>query len=1106
MYNPARLSMPITGAGTYQSLYGGEIPVLPTTHETLPLRSPVSATTDYRPRTIPIDSGSYAVRKEPIPRSTSVKDHGTRSHRSATLDASSKRPIIKHVPESPIPSSIRSGSPSRPVYRASDEFYTQPASSINRSRSVARAPFSANMDDAEYQRLRERTDRDRTEHEKLYGSRAADLYRASRPTVLYSNNPRGAPGYDEEAFVEYTKPGELARWDLEHPRRNRRESIDHYYRPAVSVSSDIGRPFDTIDRRLHDPLPSAFGYDKPARDAISGLYDHNSVRNPPPSEVLSDTAVRRPPALLDSPLPPGPSAATERSSRRAASRPRPISLIQEPPSRSAHHDEYYRARDDGYYKDDDVSQRGFGIRPAAKDHGERRRSPREKQYYDERRDPREPREPRRRSDEDLEVVRHRNHDDRDSRDYHKLPPTRDYLPDDHREARRDKHVPVNDIPVVSTINGRDGQVDRDIESPRQRYDEDYERRDPDPHSRTSRHADDYERRRFDDPDPRRPKEDDYERRRLEDPESRRLPPKDDDYDRRRSDVPDTYSGVSRNDDDYDRRRADEHEPRPRTSHRDENYDRRRDDDIEHRKQIEYKDPVHDHRRDDDLDHHTRADYRDQDYDRRRHDEPESHKRTDPRDADYDFRRMDDLEPHTRTAARDEDHERRRIDDSEPHPRDSHRDRDYDHSRADPRDSHKRDSRDDECYDRRREADDYEPRTRPSREEDKYDDQRRADDVEPRTRPSRGEDHYDDRRVDDAEPRTKANRDDPRRSHESFQMVDLPGGFPDERETGDETDAETRSRHRHDAEAQLNGEPASSPPRERSREHSRERDNKDDETHGQPPPPSAFNPNDTAALEELKAELAAQEAKESASEGGHTPKEHSPVREHSPEQKPAPVEEDSKPRTEADNTTVAGNEDDESRGRELVPHGQKQVRVVSPPREKEEKKPIKGILKQPKAQFPEHPPAVREGVAPLKDDRSKQSVPQGAKWTKISRKLVNPEALTLGKERFEVRDDFVIVLRVLDKSEIQKYADITAQLREKRRKEYEDEQSGKALVRHERNGSYDRDEEEGKRRRHHRKDREDEYDDDRREYRRHRATDEQDALYDTRQPSRSHRRD
>lgn len=80
------------------------------------------------------------------------------------------------------------------------------------------------------------------------------------------------------------------------------------------------------------------------------------------------------------------------------------------------------------------------------------------------------------------------------------------------------------------------------------------------------------------------------------------------------------------------------------------------------------------------------------------------------------------------------------------------------------------------------------------------------------------------------------------------------------------------------------------------------------------------------------------------------------------------------------------------------------------------------------------------------------------------------------------------------------------LTEKRRKEYEDEQSGKALVRHERNGSYDKDEEEGRRRRPHRKDRDDEYDDDRREYRRHRATDEQDALYDTRQPSRSHRRD
>jgi hypothetical protein len=125
-----------------------------------------------------------------------------------------------------------------------------------------------------------------------------------------------------------------------------------------------------------------------------------------------------------------------------------------------------------------------------------------------------------------------------------------------------------------------------------------------------------------------------------------------------------------------------------------------------------------------------------------------------------------------------------------------------------------------------------------------------------------------------------------------------------------------------------------------------------------------------------------------------------------------------------------SKDDDGRGRELIVPApdERQMRVVSPPRDKDEKKPIKGILKQPKPQFPEEPNPVREGVAPHKDDKKKAEVPTGARWTKINRALVNPEALTIGKERFEVRDDFVIVLRVLSKEEIQAYATATAQLR------------------------------------------------------------------------------
>jgi hypothetical protein len=122
--------------------------------------------------------------------------------------------------------------------------------------------------------------------------------------------------------------------------------------------------------------------------------------------------------------------------------------------------------------------------------------------------------------------------------------------------------------------------------------------------------------------------------------------------------------------------------------------------------------------------------------------------------------------------------------------------------------------------------------------------------------------------------------------------------------------------------------------------------------------------------------------------------------------------------------------DEARGRQpgTSSPDEKQVRLVSPPRDKSREKPLKGILKQPKPSFPEEPNPIREGVAPHKEDKKVKEAPPGAKWTKISRKVVNPEALTIGKERFEVRDDFVIVLRVLSKEEIQAYASATQVLR------------------------------------------------------------------------------
>lgn len=106
---------------------------------------------------------------------------------------------------------------------------------------------------------------------------------------------------------------------------------------------------------------------------------------------------------------------------------------------------------------------------------------------------------------------------------------------------------------------------------------------------------------------------------------------------------------------------------------------------------------------------------------------------------------------------------------------------------------------------------------------------------------------------------------------------------------------------------------------------------------------------------------------------------------------------------------------------------KKVTLVEPSVNKEPEAPPKGILKPPRDHFPEEPNPVREGVAPLKD-AGKKGIPPGARWTKIDRRLVNPAALEEANERFEERPDYVIVLRVLTKEEIQKFAEKTQEIR------------------------------------------------------------------------------
>jgi hypothetical protein len=60
----------------------------------------------------------------------------------------------------------------------------------------------------------------------------------------------------------------------------------------------------------------------------------------------------------------------------------------------------------------------------------------------------------------------------------------------------------------------------------------------------------------------------------------------------------------------------------------------------------------------------------------------------------------------------------------------------------------------------------------------------------------------------------------------------------------------------------------------------------------------------------------------------------------------------------------------------------------------------------------------------------KNIPPGARWTKINRRLVSPAALEASHERFEERDDYVIVLRVLTREEIEKFAALTAEIRGK----------------------------------------------------------------------------
>lgn len=60
----------------------------------------------------------------------------------------------------------------------------------------------------------------------------------------------------------------------------------------------------------------------------------------------------------------------------------------------------------------------------------------------------------------------------------------------------------------------------------------------------------------------------------------------------------------------------------------------------------------------------------------------------------------------------------------------------------------------------------------------------------------------------------------------------------------------------------------------------------------------------------------------------------------------------------------------------------------------------------------------------------KSVPEGARWTRIDRSMVDPTILEVAGEKFWERSDYVVVLRLLSREEIQRYADRTRNYRSK----------------------------------------------------------------------------
>lgn len=289
----------------------------------------------------------------------------------------------------------------------------------------------------------------------------------------------------------------------------------------------------------------------------------------------------------------------------------------------------------------------------------------------------------------------------------------------------------------------------------------------------------------------------------------------------------------------------------------------------------------------------------------------------------------------------------------------------------------------------------------------------ASGVEGRHRHHRTDRDRDDQRIPPKEHVKDSDRDYPPLKQESIENAS------NSTEASEEKDRERRERHERRRRKQREKEEREAEERRKEDDRRLEEDLKREDERRRNAGPLALPPTTTTTTttnvlrEQGSYERPAQERTQQSEENQRSSR-HRRHRHHSHTQDKDSFSEDS---SSSDDLRTEPNP--------------RQVRVVSPSQEsREPEQPIRGILRQPREKFPEDPAPVREGVAPLKD-AGKKGIPPGARWTKIDRKLVNPEALEEGNERFEERPEYVIVLRVLTKEDIEAYAAKTQEIRARR---------------------------------------------------------------------------